>query len=50
MHNSLVPQLVATPLVYLGDSKWKMQSHAGFRKVKRKQLEDMIDILKTKSN
>eukprot|EP00026_Physarum_polycephalum_P015436 Phypoly_transcript_16117.p1 GENE.Phypoly_transcript_16117~~Phypoly_transcript_16117.p1 ORF type:complete len:235 (+),score=18.88 Phypoly_transcript_16117:75-779(+) len=48
LHNSLVPHLVATPLVYLGGDKWKLQSHSNFRAQKRKQLEHMIDVVKTK--
>jgi len=49
MHNSLVPQLVATPLVYIGTS-WKLQSHSKFRARKRKELEAMIDLVKTKKD
>eukprot|EP01110_Echinostelium_bisporum_P011963 TRINITY_DN6101_c0_g1_i1.p1 TRINITY_DN6101_c0_g1~~TRINITY_DN6101_c0_g1_i1.p1 ORF type:complete len:226 (+),score=40.96 TRINITY_DN6101_c0_g1_i1:73-750(+) len=45
LYDSLLPCLVATPLVYMSDSEWKLHSHSDFRATKRKELKEMEGIL-----
>jgi len=47
VHSSLLTQYVATPLVFLSPSSWRLQSHSEFRARKRKQLEAIMDSITT---
>jgi len=42
LHKSLIPCLVATPFVYLGNS-WMLYNHADFKMQKRKALEKILN-------
>jgi len=46
VHQSLVPCLIATPLVYKSENEWTFANHAEFRAEKRKQLKDIEAVLK----
>jgi len=47
LHESLVPCLIATPYVYLSESEWTLSNHTEFRAAKRKQLNEILTVLKS---
>jgi len=49
LHKSLVPCLVATPLVYCEGNKLSLSSHSDFRKEKRKLLDNLLSQMNDKN-
>jgi len=49
LFKSLIPCLVATPLVYLNDQAWLLSSHSVFRSTKRTKLERLMKSLNSVS-